>query len=269
MMFEGVPTYPEPDRFWKIVEKFKVNIFYTAPTAIRALMREGDEPTQKHDLSSLRILGSVGEPINPEAWMWYYEQHRQGAAAHRRHLVADRDRRHHDLGPALRHAAQARLGHPAAARHRCGHRTTRTAPRPVPTRAATWSSASPGRACCAASSATRSATRRPTSPASRHLRPGRRRPQGRGRLLLDHGPARRRDQRLRPPPGHGRDRVAPWCAPRGRGRGGGGRHAARRSRARRIYAYVTLKTGAEESDELRKELRRTCARRSAPSPPRR
>ena len=72
IMFEGVPNYPAPDRFWKIVEKFKVNIFYTAPTAIRALMREGVEPTQLHDLSSLRILGTVGEPINPEAWMWYY-----------------------------------------------------------------------------------------------------------------------------------------------------------------------------------------------------
>jgi acetyl-CoA synthetase len=72
VMFEGVPNYPAPDRFWKIVEKFKVNVFYTAPTAIRALMREGVEPTQQHDMSSLRILGSVGEPINPEAWMWYY-----------------------------------------------------------------------------------------------------------------------------------------------------------------------------------------------------
>ena len=72
LMFEGVPNYPGPDRFWKIVEKFKVNIFYTAPTAIRALMREGVEPTQKWDLSSLRILGTVGEPINPEAWMWYF-----------------------------------------------------------------------------------------------------------------------------------------------------------------------------------------------------
>ena len=72
MMFEGIPSYPAPDRFWKIVEKFKVNIFYTAPTAIRALMREGVEPTQRYDMSSLRILGSVGEPINPEAWMWYH-----------------------------------------------------------------------------------------------------------------------------------------------------------------------------------------------------
>ena len=72
LMFEGVPNYPHPDRFWDIVEKYLVNIFYTAPTAIRALMREGDEWTNKHDLTSLRILGSVGEPINPEVWLWYY-----------------------------------------------------------------------------------------------------------------------------------------------------------------------------------------------------
>jgi acetyl-CoA synthetase len=72
MMFEGVPNYPHPDRFWSIVEKHQVNVFYTAPTAIRAIMKEGDEWPKKHDLSSLRILGTVGEPINPEAWMWYY-----------------------------------------------------------------------------------------------------------------------------------------------------------------------------------------------------
>jgi len=72
IMFEGIPTYPHPDRFWNIVEKYQVNIFYTAPTAIRAIMREGEEWPNKHDLSSLRLLGTVGEPINPEAWMWYY-----------------------------------------------------------------------------------------------------------------------------------------------------------------------------------------------------
>jgi acetyl-CoA synthetase len=72
IVFEGVPTYPKPDRFWEIIEKYRVNIFYTAPTAIRSIMREGDELPNKRDLSSLRILGSVGEPINPEAWMWYY-----------------------------------------------------------------------------------------------------------------------------------------------------------------------------------------------------
>ena len=71
LMFEGVPTYPDSGRFWQVVEKHKVTIFYTAPTAIRALMREGDAPVKKWDRSSLRLLGSVGEPINPEAWMWY------------------------------------------------------------------------------------------------------------------------------------------------------------------------------------------------------
>lgn len=73
LMFEGIPTHPEPDRFWKIVEDYKVNIFYTAPTAIRALMKLGRKWPDKHDLSSLRILGTVGEPINPEAWIWYYQ----------------------------------------------------------------------------------------------------------------------------------------------------------------------------------------------------
>ncbi|MBN1336084.1 MAG: acetate--CoA ligase [Deltaproteobacteria bacterium] len=72
VMFEGVPTYPTPSRFWEIVDKYKVTQFYTAPTAIRALMAQGDEWVHKCDLSSLLLLGSVGEPINPEAWMWYY-----------------------------------------------------------------------------------------------------------------------------------------------------------------------------------------------------
>jgi acetyl-CoA synthetase len=73
LMFEGVPNYPQPDRFWEIVEKDKVNIFYTAPTALRAMMRDGDKWPLGRNLSSLRLLGTVGEPINPEAWMWYYK----------------------------------------------------------------------------------------------------------------------------------------------------------------------------------------------------
>ncbi|NLI13913.1 MAG: acetate--CoA ligase [Peptococcaceae bacterium] len=72
LMFEGVPNYPEPDRFWEVIEKYRVNIFYTAPTAIRSMMKDGDKWPLRRDLSSLRLLGSVGEPINPEAWMWYY-----------------------------------------------------------------------------------------------------------------------------------------------------------------------------------------------------
>ena len=73
LMFEGVPNYPSTSRFWEVVDKHKVNIFYTAPTAIRALMREGDEPVKKTSRESLKLLGTVGEPINPEAWRWYYE----------------------------------------------------------------------------------------------------------------------------------------------------------------------------------------------------
>lgn len=73
VMYEGAPLYPQPDRWWDIIERYEVTVFYTAPTAIRMFMRLGEEWPQKHDLSSLRLLGTVGEPINPEAWVWYYK----------------------------------------------------------------------------------------------------------------------------------------------------------------------------------------------------
>ena len=73
VMYEGAPNWPEPDRFWRIIEKYKVTIFYTAPTAIRTFIKWGEQWPDKHDLSTLRLLGTVGEPINPEAWMWYYK----------------------------------------------------------------------------------------------------------------------------------------------------------------------------------------------------
>ena len=72
-MYEGAPNFPDKDRLWEIIEEHEVTIFYTAPTAIRAFMKWGDEYPARHDLSSLRLLGTVGEPINPEAWMWYHE----------------------------------------------------------------------------------------------------------------------------------------------------------------------------------------------------
>lgn len=72
-MFESTPMYPDEGRYWDCVERHKINVFYTAPTAIRSLMRFGDTAPNKYDLSSLRVLGTVGEPINPEAWRWYYE----------------------------------------------------------------------------------------------------------------------------------------------------------------------------------------------------
>ncbi|WP_415719276.1 acetate--CoA ligase [Maridesulfovibrio sp.] len=73
LIFEGIPTFPRPDRYWEIINRYGVNIFYTTPTAVRALMREGSQWTERYDLSTLRILGSVGEPINPEVWVWFHE----------------------------------------------------------------------------------------------------------------------------------------------------------------------------------------------------
>ena len=73
-MYEGAPNYPDESRFWQLIEKYKVTIFYTAPTAIRAFIKWGDQHVEKHDLSSLRLLGTVGEGINPEAWMWYHRK---------------------------------------------------------------------------------------------------------------------------------------------------------------------------------------------------
>ena len=120
VMYEGAPDFPQPDRFWRIIEKYRVNIFYTSPTAIRAFVRQGDQWPDGHDLSSLRLLGSVGEPINPAAWEWYYKTIGARALPHRRYLVADRDRRHHDRAHARRCSAQARLRHAAAAGHCAG-----------------------------------------------------------------------------------------------------------------------------------------------------
>ena len=93
VMYEGTPDTPAWDRWWQIIEDYKVTILYCAPTAIRAFMKQGAEHPEKHDLSSLRVLGSVGEPINPEAWLWYHENIGGGTLPDRRHVVADRDRR--------------------------------------------------------------------------------------------------------------------------------------------------------------------------------
>ena len=73
-MYEGSPDYPSYNRFWDIIERHKISVFYTAPTAIRAFIKWGDEWVDKHNLSSLRLLGTVGEPINPEVWMWFYKK---------------------------------------------------------------------------------------------------------------------------------------------------------------------------------------------------
>ena len=91
-MYEGTPDFPDKDRWWDIIERYGVTILYCAPTAIRTFMKWGTEFPERHDMSSLRVLGSVGEPINPEAWVWYWTHHRGWALPGGRHVVADRDR---------------------------------------------------------------------------------------------------------------------------------------------------------------------------------
>ena len=120
-MYEGAPNWPNEGRFWEIVEKYRVNIFYTAPTAIRSFIRWGEDWPSKHDLSSLRLLGTVGEPINPEAWMWYHRVIGREAVPDRRYLVADRNRRDHDFPAAGHHRDQARQLHQTPARRGAGH----------------------------------------------------------------------------------------------------------------------------------------------------
>ena len=119
-MYEGAPDWPQKDRFWSIIERHGVTIFYTAPTAIRAFMRWGTEWPQRHDLSSLRLLGSVGEPINPEAWIWYHK-----FIGGERCPVVDTWWQT-ETGAIMitplpgRHDAEARIGDAAVSRHRRG-----------------------------------------------------------------------------------------------------------------------------------------------------
>ena len=122
LMYEGAPNFPENDRFWHLIDSHKVSIFYTAPTAIRAFMKWGNAWPRKHSLASLRLLGTVGEPINPEAWIWYQQEIGHGRCPIVRYLVADRNRRHPHRAPSRRHPYQARLSHPPLLRHPAGGR---------------------------------------------------------------------------------------------------------------------------------------------------
>ena len=122
LMYEGAPNWPEPDRFWQIIDEYGVTILYTAPTAIRAFMKWGDEWPAKHDLSSLRLLGTVGEPINPEAWMWYHKVIGGGRCPIVDTWWQTETGAHHDHAAARRHPDQARHGHAAVLRRRCRRR---------------------------------------------------------------------------------------------------------------------------------------------------
>ena len=153
-------------RFWEIVREVQVTILYTAPTAIRAFMKWGGQSRRSTTCRSLRLLGSVGEPINPEAWMWYREIIGGGPLPDRGHLVADRDRRDHDHPAARRDRDQAGLGAGCRCPASRADVVDDTGSRCRQVAAATWCSASRGRPCCAASGAIRSGTRTPTGAAS-------------------------------------------------------------------------------------------------------
>ena len=158
LMFEGVPNYPTTSRFWEVFDKHQVNIFYTAPTAIRALMQGGNDPVKKTSRKCLRLLGTVGEPINPEAWVWYYHVVGDGPLPDRRYLVADRDRRHPDHAAAGRHRTEAGLGDAAVLRRHPADRRRRRQSAGGRRPAAICASPIHGRARCARSMATTSAS---------------------------------------------------------------------------------------------------------------
>ena len=156
-MYEGAPTYPYPNRWWSMVEKYGINVLYTAPTAIRGLMRFGEAWPNRHDLSTLRLLGTVGEPINPEAWRWYHRvigkercpimdtwwQTETGMFMITPLPVVDLK-----PGSATASVPRRRSGHPGRAR----------AARSQPAKKATWCSRSRGRPCCARSTRIPTAT---------------------------------------------------------------------------------------------------------------
>ncbi len=221
LMFEGVPNYPDASRFWQVVDKHKVNIFYTAPTAIRALMGVGDDYVKRSKRKSLKLLGSVGEPINPEAWEWYY------------HVVGE------ERCPIVDTWWQTETGGilitplPGATKLKPGSATL-----PFfgvqPAIVDTEGNIARGRGVRQSGHSRRLARhdahrlRRPQA-LRRHLLlrlqgqvfHRRRLPPRRGRLLLDHRPRRRRDQRRRPSHGHGRGRIRAGRPSQGLGSRGG------------------------------------------------
>ena len=227
LMFEGVPNYPDTSRFWNVIDKHKVTIFYTAPTAIRALMREGTEPVLRTARSSLRLLGSVGEPINPEAWRWYHDVVGAGRCP-----IVDTWWQTETGGILISPLPGAKACKPGAAS------TPFYGIRPELVDVKTG-------ALIEGAGEGNLYIRSPAGPArsiygdeqryfdscfkriSRHVLHRRRLPPRRRRLLLDHRPRRRCDQRVRPPHRHRRSGKRAGLAPEG-GRSGRGRLPARR-----------------------------------------
>ena len=227
VMYEGAPDYPDKDVWWELCERYGVTIFYTAPTAIRACIKWGAEYPERHDLSTLRLLGTVGEPINPKAWLWYYTvigggrcpivdtwwQTETGSI-----MITTLPGAQPGQAGQRRHAA---AGHRGRRRRRAGRRGR--GDRAGPAHAAAAVAVDAAHALQGA----RSASSRPTGTSSAATLPRRRRrARRRRRLLLGDRARRRRHQRLRPPHVDGRGRVGDRLAREGR-RGGGHRPGRR------------------------------------------
>ena len=279
ILYEGSPDTPAWDRWWQIIEDYKVTILYCAPTAIRAFMKQGAEHPAKHDLSSLRVLGSVGEPINPEAWLWYHEHIGGGIGADRRHVVADRDRPDPDHAAARRHHHEARQRDLPVPGHRRRHRRRRRQLRAERRRRL------PGPEAAVAGDAPRH-LRRPGALPGDVLEPlpgdvlrGRRRQARRGGLLLAARPGRRRDERVRPPPVDHRDRERPrvasrrrrgrrrrWARPGHRRGDHRVRDPAPRLRARLRSSATSCASTSRRRSARSPSPRRSCSRPTCPRP---
>ena len=217
LMFEGVPTYPTISRFWDVVDKHKVNIFYTAPTAIRALMGAGEEPVKKTKRKSLRLLGSVGEPINPEAWEWYHRVVGDGRCP-----IVDTWWQTETGGILITPLpgatqAQAGLGDAAVLRRQAGDRRCRGQGAGGRRRGQSRHRRELARPDAHGLWRPRALRGNLFRDLSEQVLHRRRLPARRRRLLLDHRPRRRRHQRLRPPHGHGRGRIGAGRASEGLG----------------------------------------------------
>ena len=225
-MYEGSPDTPHQGRWWEMIEKYKINILYTAPTAIRTFIKWGDEWVDKYDLSSLRLLGTVGEGINPEAWMWYHRK-----IGGERCPIVDTWWQTETGGIMMTPLPGAIPTKPGS----CTKPLPGIIPeivgedrKPVPVGAGGWLTITkPWPAMLRGIWGDDGAVQDPVlDRRARQVPLRRQRPLRRGRLLLDHGPDRRRVERLGPPPEHDRDRERAG-EPRGGGRSGGGRPAAR------------------------------------------
>jgi acetyl-CoA synthetase len=245
LMYEGAPNWPDFSRFWKIIDDHKVTIFYTAPTAIRAFIKWGDQHVEKHKLDSLRLLGTVGEPINPEAWMWYREK-----IGHNRCPIVDTWWQTETGAIMIAPIPGAVPTKPGSATRPFFGISPRWSPsegEPVPAgHGGLLVIRKPWPSMARTVYGDPERFRRPTgatSPAATSPATAR---AGRRRLLLAHGPRRRRHQRQRPPPRHHGSRVRPGRHPKVAEAAVVGRPDELKGQA--IAAFVSLESGNQPSE---------------------